>query len=192
MLTKPGKLQKPIKKSPRENGETRCILKSRSGCNNSKKILWKVSVEPTFKRREDLCKHSVCFKDRNCEICKRTKITRAPCRRRNGGAVLRAENFGDLITRSSVTIANLQTISWNLAKLVVKSTPPTAENWLRKLYQYSKKNYMSTEDKHETTTSTTRTMTPRARCTTPEHALRARSLRHTLMLGHMHLLCVSP
>ena len=33
----------------------------------------------------------------------------------------------------------------------------------------------------------TRTWT-RARCTTPEHALRARSLRHTLMLGHMHLL----
>ena len=32
----------------------------------------------------------------------------------------------------------------------------------------------------------TRTWT-RARCTTPEHALRARSLRHTLMLGHMHL-----
>ena len=37
-------------------------------------------------------------KDRNCEICKRTKITRAPCRRRNGEAVLRAVNFGDLIT----------------------------------------------------------------------------------------------
>ena len=37
-------------------------------------------------------------KDRNCEICKRTKITRAPCRRRNGEAVPRAENFGDLIT----------------------------------------------------------------------------------------------
>ena len=37
-------------------------------------------------------------KDRNCEICQRTKITRAPCRRRNGGAVLRPENFGDLIT----------------------------------------------------------------------------------------------
>ena len=37
-------------------------------------------------------------KDRNCEICKRTKITRAPCRRRNGGAVPRAEKFGDLIT----------------------------------------------------------------------------------------------
>ena len=60
-----------------------------------------VSLEPTSKRREDLGKHSVEIyfcKDRNCEICKRTKITRAPCRRRNGGAVPRAENFGDLIT----------------------------------------------------------------------------------------------
>ena len=50
---------------------------------------------------EDLGKHSVYThfpKDRNCEICQRTKITRAPCRRRNGGAVPRAENFGDLMT----------------------------------------------------------------------------------------------
>ena len=60
-----------------------------------------VSLEPTFKRREDLGKHIVYThfpKDRNCEICKRTKITRAPCRGRNGEAVPRAENFGDLIT----------------------------------------------------------------------------------------------
>ena len=59
------------------------------------------SLEPIFKRREDFGKHSVYThipKDRNCEICKMTKITRAPCRRRNGGAVPRAENFGDLIT----------------------------------------------------------------------------------------------
>ena len=57
-----------------------------------------VSLEPIFKRREDLGKPSVYShfpKDRNCEICKRTKITRAPCRRRNGEAVPRAENFGD-------------------------------------------------------------------------------------------------
>ena len=57
-----------------------------------------VSSEPTSTRREDLGKHSVKThfpKDRNCEICQRTKITRAPCRRRNGGAVPRAENFGD-------------------------------------------------------------------------------------------------
>ena len=60
-----------------------------------------VSLEPTSKRSEDLGKHSVYThfpKDRNCEICQRTKITRAPCRRRNGEAVPRAVNFGDLMT----------------------------------------------------------------------------------------------
>ena len=60
-----------------------------------------VSLEPTTKRREDLGKHNVHThfpKDRNCEICKRTKITRAPCRRRKGETVPRADNFGDLIT----------------------------------------------------------------------------------------------
>ena len=53
-------------------------------------------LEPT--RSADLGKHSVDTpfpKDRNCEICQRTKITRAPCRRLIGGVVLRAENFGD-------------------------------------------------------------------------------------------------
>ena len=60
-----------------------------------------LSLEPTSTRSADLGKHSVKThfpQDRNCEICQRTKITRAPCRRRSGGAVLRAENFGDLIT----------------------------------------------------------------------------------------------
>ena len=61
-----------------------------------------VSLEPIFKRREDLCKHSVYTHfpdDRNCEICQRTKITSVLCRRINGGgAVPRDENFGDLIT----------------------------------------------------------------------------------------------
>ena len=59
------------------------------------------SLEPTTKRREDLGKHDVHThfpKDRNCEICKRTKITRAPCRRRSGETVLRAVIFGDLKT----------------------------------------------------------------------------------------------
>ena len=59
------------------------------------------SLELTPARIVDLGKHSVHThfpEDRNCEICKRTKITRAPCRRRNGGAVPRAENVGDLIT----------------------------------------------------------------------------------------------
>ena len=62
---------------------------------------YEVSLEPTSKRRQDLGKHSVETdfpKARNCEICQNTKITRTPCRRRIGGAVPRAENFGDLIT----------------------------------------------------------------------------------------------
>ena len=35
--------------------------------------------------------------DRNCEVSLRTKMTRAPCRRRTGEAVPGAEKFGDLI-----------------------------------------------------------------------------------------------
>ena len=56
-----------------------------------------IILEPT--RSVDLCKHSVYThfpKDRNCEICQRTKITRVPCRRRIDR--VRAENFGDLKT----------------------------------------------------------------------------------------------
>ena len=59
------------------------------------------SLEPTSTRSADLGKNNVYPhfpEDRNCEICQRTKITRASCRRGNGGAVPRAENFGDLIT----------------------------------------------------------------------------------------------
>ena len=97
-----------------ENGKTR-IPTYRNGCKNSERILGddrvpehrdshaspshELSLEPT--RSVDLGKHSVYThfpKDRNCEICQRTKITRAPCRRRNGRVVPRAENVCDLIT----------------------------------------------------------------------------------------------
>ena len=53
-----------------------------------------LSLEPS--RSADLGNHSVCThfpKDRICGMCQRTKITRAPCRRRIGRVVLRAENF---------------------------------------------------------------------------------------------------
>ena len=45
-------------------------------------------------------KHSIFNfpKDRNCDICLRTKITRASCRKRTGTVVPREENFGGLIT----------------------------------------------------------------------------------------------
>ena len=117
-LTKPTTNPKPKKtKTTRKNGETRCLLKSRSGCKNSEKIWWmteflnKKTHTPvllmnrlcSLRLREVriLVKHSFYThfpKDRNCEICQRTKMIRAPCRRRIGGAVLRAENFGDQIT----------------------------------------------------------------------------------------------
>ena len=99
------------------NGETRCILKFLEWLQKIREILvddeipehgdshasssHEPSLEPTLARSADLGKHSVCTrfpKDRNCEICQRTKVTMAPFRRRNGGAVPRAENFGDLIT----------------------------------------------------------------------------------------------
>ena len=37
-------------------------------------------------------------KDRNCEVCLRTKMPRAPCRRRTGEALPRAGKFGDFVT----------------------------------------------------------------------------------------------
>ena len=37
-------------------------------------------------------------KDRNCDICLRTQITRGPCRGRNEGSIPRAAKYGDLIT----------------------------------------------------------------------------------------------
>ena len=57
--------------------------------------------EPPLTTTEDVGKHSVYThfpRNRNCEIYQRTKITRAPCRRRNGGTGPRAVYFGDLIT----------------------------------------------------------------------------------------------
>ena len=91
-----------------------------------------VSSEPTFKRREDLCKHSVYThipKDRNCEICQRTKITRAPRRRRNGGAVPRAENFGDLITADhKVLIDNCESRNNHRYAVVVQDL---ATQWIQ-------------------------------------------------------------
>ena len=84
-----------------------------------------VSLEPTTKRREDLGKHNVHThfpKDRNCEICIRTKITRAPCRRRNGEAVPRAEKFGDLITTDHKV---LNTQSW------CRTKPPNGSRHIR-------------------------------------------------------------
>ena len=102
-----------------------------------------VSLEPTTKRREDLGKHNVHThfpKDRNCEICKRTKITRAPCRRRNGEAVPRAVNFGDLITADHKVLSDIcesrnnhryAVVVQDLATLWIQAYPCKNQNFTR-------------------------------------------------------------
>ena len=53
MKTKPTKSQKPIKKRPRQHGETRCIqtiLRFRNGCKNSGRTWWMMK----FRYREAL------------------------------------------------------------------------------------------------------------------------------------------
>ena len=91
-----------------------------------------VSLEPTTKRREDLGKHNVHThfpKDRNCEICKRNKITWAPCRRRNGEAVPRAANFGDLITADHKVLSDNSESRNNHRYAVVVQDPAT--QWIQ-------------------------------------------------------------
>ena len=53
------------------------------------------SERPIIKKHID---YTHFLKDRNCEVCLRTKLTRAPCRRRTGETPPRAEKFCDLIT----------------------------------------------------------------------------------------------
>ena len=50
----------------------------------------------TQKRKHSICGHLP--KDRNCDVRLRTKTTKAPCERRTGEAVPRAEKFGNLTT----------------------------------------------------------------------------------------------
>ena len=105
------------------------------------------SLEPTCKRREELGKHSVKThfpKDRNCEICQRTKITRAPCRRRNGEAVPRAEKFGDLITADHKVLSdNCESRNNHRFAVVVQDL---ATQWIQ-AYPCKNKNFTGNTEK---------------------------------------------
>ena len=98
ILTKPVKFQNQVKRNPRGNGATRCLPTQVVASSEIPEWLQEfrenlvddeipehgdshasssheASLEPTFKRREDLCKHNVYThfpKDRTCEICQRT------------------------------------------------------------------------------------------------------------------------
>ena len=78
-------------------------------------------------------------KDRNCEICKRTKITRAPCRRRNGEAVPRAVNFGDLMTADHKVLSDkCESRNNHRYAVVVHSMDPDFKKALSTLYRLKK------------------------------------------------------
>ena len=138
-------------------GEIRIIPTYRNACKNSERILWmkeflntknshassshEVSLEPIFKRREDLGKHSVYThfpKDRNCEICKRTKTTWALCRRRIGRVVLRAEKFVDLITADHKVLSDCCESRNNHRQAIV--VQDLATQWI-KSYPCKNKNF---------------------------------------------------
>ena len=71
------------------------------GSQDTSKSSHELPMEPRAKVEPGSGKHSVYThfpKDPNCDICLKTKITRASCRRRTGTVVPRAEHFGDLIT----------------------------------------------------------------------------------------------
>ena len=71
------------------------------GSQDTSKSSHELPMEPRATVEPDSGKHSVYThfpKDPNCDICLKTKITRASCRRRAGAVVPRAEHFGDLIT----------------------------------------------------------------------------------------------
>ena len=106
-----------------------------------------VSLGPTSKRSEDLVKHSVFShfpKDRNFEICQRTKITTVPYRRRNGGAVHRAEIFGDSITTDHKVLSdNCESRNNHRCAVVVQDL---ATQWIQ-AYPCKNKNFTANSKK---------------------------------------------
>ena len=93
-------------------------------------------------------------RDRNCDACLRTKMTRALCRRRTGEVLPRAENFCDLITadhkvlneegesrnnhRYAVVIQDLAT-QWIQSYPCKAKTSQETEKGLRKVLEPSHK-----------------------------------------------------
>ena len=97
------------------------------------------SLEPIVKRREDLGKHNVHThfpKDRNCEICKRTKITRAPCRRRKGVVSDNCESRNN--HRYAVVVQDLAT-QWIQAYPCKNKTSQETQRSLQKFLEPERK-----------------------------------------------------
>ena len=132
-------------------------------------------------------KHSVHThfpKDRNCEICKRTKITRAPCTRRNGESVPRAANFGDLITADHKVLSDncesrnnhrYAVVVQDLATQWIQAYPcknKTSQETQRSMHMIRKKDLNSAEmDTLTTSRSLTRVITANGEVQMHEEAI---------------------
>ena len=81
-------------------------------------------------------------KDPNCDICLKTKITRASCRRRAGAAAPRAEHFGDMTTADHKTLSE-ESESWNTHRYAVV-VQDSATQWLQS-YQSKTKTFQETQ-----------------------------------------------
>ena len=97
------KKTKNKKKKPRLNGETRVILRPRSGCKNSWIIWWMMKFQYTEALTPVLLMKFLYIilifpKTEIARSASGPKLQGAPCRRRNGDALPPAANFGDLIT----------------------------------------------------------------------------------------------
>ena len=110
------------------------------------------------------CKNAL-SEDPNCDICLKTKITRASCRRRAGTVVPRAEHFGDLVTadhkvlseesefrnnhRYAVVVQDLAT-QWLQSHLCrSKSSQETQKNLMKFLEPTRKPKVVYTDDSSE-------------------------------------------
>ena len=113
--------------------------------------------DPERPKKMALREHSIYThfpKDQIFEVCKHTKITWPPCRRRTGNSVLRAEKFGDLITTDhKVLNEGIELMHYHRYSIVVQDSATTwiqsypcktktsqeTERSLRKFFEPSKK-----------------------------------------------------
>ena len=89
------------------NGRT--IFRSLKPLNPTVRVYSNLWRNMGRKPGDETFKHSILThftKDRNCKVCNRTKIATAPCRKRTGTAIPRAENFGDLMTANHKVLSD--------------------------------------------------------------------------------------
>ena len=138
------------------------------GSQDTSKSSHEFPMEPRAKVEPGSGKHSVYTyfpKDPNCDICLKTKIPKASCRRRAGTVVPRAEIFGDWITaghkviseeresrnnhRYAVVVQDLATQWIQSYPCKSKSSQETQKNLLKFLEPMRKPNVIYTDNSLE-------------------------------------------